>query len=147
MRKNHLKFTQKEKEIDMVKFKILLKNNGNATRKNPTKIQTMTVESNKAKTIIIHLTQRKKLCKQKMAENNSKLSLSGKFDFAPEDILDKLLLFDLKKTSEDKTFDSILEKIPDENDIYYMEHREGTNTLGLKKDPKNAGKDELITMF
>ena len=49
--------------------------------------------------------------------------LSGKFDFDIEEILDKLLLFDLKKTSEDKIFDSILEKLPDKNDIYYMEYR------------------------
>ena len=53
-----------------------------------------------------------------MAENNSKLFLSEKFDFEPEEILGKLLLFDFKKTSEEKIFDSILEKIPDKNDIY-----------------------------
>ena len=58
-----------------------------------------------------------------MAENSSKVMLSGKFDFDIEEILDKLLLFDLKKTSEDKIFDSILEKLPDKNDIYYMEYR------------------------
>ena len=34
-----------------------------------------------------------------MAENNSKLFLSRKFDFDPKEILDKSLLFDLKKTS------------------------------------------------
>ena len=55
-----------------------------------------------------------------MVENNSKLLLSWKFDFDPEEILDKSLLFDLKKTSEDKIFDSILEKISDKNDIYYQ---------------------------
>ena len=32
-----------------------------------------------------------------MVENNSKLLLSGKCDFDPEEILDKLLLFNLKK--------------------------------------------------
>ena len=58
-----------------------------------------------------------------------------------------MLLFDLKETSEDKIFDSILKKIPDKNDIYYMEHREGTNTFRLRKDPKKAEKDELITML
>ena len=57
-------------------------------QKNPTKVQTMTVESSKAKTTINHPRQRKKLCEQKMAENNSKLLLSGKFDFDPEEILD-----------------------------------------------------------
>ena len=82
-----------------------------------------------------------------MAENNSKLLLSGKFNFDPEETLDKSLLFDLKKTSEDKIFDSILEKIPDKNCIYYIEHREEMNTFRLRKDPKKAEKDELITML
>ena len=76
-----------------------------------------------------------------MVENNSKLLLSGKFDFDSEGILDKSFLFGLKKTSEDKIFDSILEKIPDKNDIYYTEHKEGTNAFRLRKDPKKAEKD------
>ena len=53
----------------------------------------------------------------------------------------------MKKTSEDKIFASIFEKIPDKNDIYYIEHREGTNVFRLRKDPKRAEKDELITML
>ena len=73
-----------------------------------------------------------------MVENNSKLFLSGKFDFDPEEILNLLLLFNLKKTSEDKIFDSILKKIPDKNDIYYIKHREGTNAFRLRKDPKKS---------
>ena len=67
----------------------------------------MTVELSNVKTRIIHLRQRKTLHKQKMAENNSKLLLSGTFDFDPEEILDKLLLFSLKKISKDRIFDSI----------------------------------------
>ena len=58
-----------------------------------------------------------------MVENSSKVILSGEFDFDTEEILDELFLFDLKKTSKDKIFYSILEKLPDKNDIYYMEHR------------------------
>ena len=77
-----------------------------------------------------------KTSRTEMAENNSKLFLSEKFDFEPEEILDKLLLFDFKKTSEEKIFDSILEKIPDKNDIYYIEHREGTNAFRIRKDSK-----------
>ena len=87
----------------------------------------MAVESNKAKPIINHLRQRRKLHEQKMLEKNSKLLLSGKFDFDPEEILDKSLLFNLKKTRKDEIFDSILEKIPDKNNVYYIKHREGTN--------------------
>ena len=82
-----------------------------------------------------------------MAENNSKLFLSGKFDFDPQEMFDKFLLFNLKKTSEEKLFHSILEKIPDKNDIYYREHRRGTNASRIRKDSKQAKKDELKTML
>ena len=99
------------------------------------------------KNTIIHLRQRKRLREQKMVENNSKLLSSRKFDFESEEILDKSLLFGLNKTSKDKIFDSILEKMPDKNDIDYTEHRQGTNAFRLRKDPQKAEKDELITML
>ena len=67
-------------------------------KKKLAKSQTMTVESSKAKTIIIHPSQRKKLREQKMAENNSNLLLSKKSDFDPGEILNKSALFDLKKS-------------------------------------------------
>ena len=35
-----------------------------------------------------------------MAENNSKLLVSGKFDSDPKEIFDEWLLFNLKNTSE-----------------------------------------------
>ena len=60
----------------------------------------MTAESSKAKTTIIHLRQSKNLREQKMPENNSKLLLLRKFDFDPEEILGKLLLFDLRKNKQ-----------------------------------------------
>ena len=53
----------------------------------------------------------------------------------------------MKKTSEEKLFHSILEKIPDKNDVYYREHRRGTNASRIRKDSKQAKKDELKTMF
>ena len=34
-----------------------------------------------------------------------------------------------------------------QNDVYYIEHREGTNASRLRKDPKKTEKDELITML
>ena len=147
-RKNHLKFKQKEKQDNYGEIlNVINKNNKNVTREKPTKTQAMVVESGMEETTINHLRQRKKLCEQKMVENNLKLLLSGKFDFDPKEILDKSFLFDLEKTSEDKIFDSILEKIPDKTDIYYIEHREGTNSFRLRKDPKKADKDELTTML
>ena len=91
--------------------------------KKTTKAQTLIVESKRTKTTMKHLRERKKIREQKMAKNNSKSLLSGKCDFDSEEILDKLLLFDLKKTSEEKIFDLILEKIPDKTDTYYIENR------------------------
>ena len=73
--------------------------------------------------------------------------LSGKFGFDPKEMLDKLLLFDLKETSEEKIFDSLLERILDKIGIYYIEHRDGRNAFRIRKDPKQAKKDELKTML
>ena len=73
--------------------------------------------------------------------------LSGKVDFDPKEMLDKLLLFDLKETSEEKIFDSLLERILDKIGIYYIEHREGRNAFRIRKDSKQAKKDELKTML
>ena len=78
-----------------------------------------------------------------MGKNNSKAIISGTLGFDPEDYLDKSLLLDLKKTSKEKIFDAIIEKIPDSNK-YYIEHREKTNAIGIRKDEKQGEKDELI---
>ena len=87
MRKNHLKFTRKEKKDKYGETSNVIKKNiDNVIRKNSTKAQTITVESSKGKTTIIQPRQRKKLRERKMVENNSKLLLSGKFDFDPEEI-------------------------------------------------------------
>ena len=66
--------------------------------------------------------------------------LSGKFDFDPEEILDKSLLFDSKKASEEIIYDFILEKIPDKNNIYYTEHSGVTNAFRIRKDSKQDEK-------
>ena len=52
-------------------------------------------------------------------------------------------MFDLKKISEEKFFDAILEKIPD-NDTYYVEHRGGTNAFRITKNEKQVEKDEIM---
>ena len=67
-----------------------------------------------------------------MVKRKSKSLLSGTSDFKSDEYLAKSLLFHLWKSSQEKTFSSILEKIPD-NDTYYIEHREGTNAFGIRK--------------
>ena len=60
--------------------------------------------------------------------------------------MEKSLLFDLKKSSEEKIFDAILEKIP-ENETYFMKHREGTNAFCIRKDKKEVEKAKIITLI
>ena len=125
MRKNHLKFTWKEKKNDYREILgVINKSKENVKRKKTTKAQTMTVESKRVKTTIKHPMQSKiNFANKNKVENNSKLLLSGKFDFDPQEILDKSLLFDLKKTSGEKIFGLILEKLLGKDDIYYIGHR------------------------
>ena len=78
---------------------VINKNNENVKRKKATKAQTMTVQSKEWKQQLNIQGKEKKLQEQRMVENNSKLLLSGKTDFDPNEVLDKSLLFDLKKTS------------------------------------------------
>ena len=104
----------------------------------------MTIESKKAKTTIKHPRETKKLRKQKMAKNKSKLFLSGKFDFDPEEILDKSLSFDSKKNKWRK---NIWFNIWYLIWLDYIEHREGMNTLIIRKDSKQTERDELKTML
>ena len=66
-------------------------------------------KADKSEVTIKHPQELKKLLK-KIAKKNSSI-----FDFDPEEYLDKPLLFNLKKTSKEKTFDAMLEKIPYNN--------------------------------
>ena len=90
-----------------------------------------------------HPRDRKKAIEIKLAKNNSKAIISGTFGFDPEDYLDKSLLFDLKKASEEKIFDTLIEKMLD-NDKSHIEHREGANAFRIRKDEKQGQKNELI---
>ena len=67
-------------------------------------------------------------------------------DFDTEEYLDKSLLFNLRKTSKEKIFDAILEKILD-NDNYYIKHKESTNGFRIRKDEKHVEKDEIIKLI
>ena len=119
------------------------KKNKNVPRKKPQKTQTMQIEVKKSIETPKHPSERKKFLQQQMAKKNSKTILRRTFDFDPEENLDKSLLFNLRKTSEEKCFDSILEKIPN-NDTYYIEHREGSNAFRIRKDKNQPEKDWII---
>ena len=90
--------------------------------------------------------KKKKRKRKEKKRKNSEFTLSGTFDVDLEEYLDKSLLFNLKKTSEEKIFDAILEKIPNSN-TYYIKHREGTNAFHIRKDEKQVIKDEIIKLI
>ena len=60
----------------------------------------------------LHRRKRKMLKEQKIAPKNSEALLSD-IEFDPEEILNKSLLFDLKKTSEEKILDRLIENLPE----------------------------------
>ena len=119
------------------------KNKTISHKKKPQKAQTVQIEAEKSIHTPKHPRERKKFIEQQMGKKNSKGILSKTFDFDPAEYLDKSLLFDLKKTSEEKIFDSILEKIPD-TDTYYIEHKEGSNAFRITKDRDHQEEDQII---
>ena len=74
-----------------------------------------------------------------MATKNSKTVLLN-FDFDPKNYIVIDLLFNLKKTSEEKIIDRIIEKLPDDNDNLYIENREGTNLFQTTCNKKQKKK-------
>ena len=91
----------------------------------------------------LHPRKRKTLKEQKIATKNSEALLSN-FEFDPEEILDKILLSDLKKTSEKKIIDRLIENFPKENDQYYIEHRESTNSFQVRHNRNQKEKEDLF---
>ena len=81
-----------------------------------------------------------------MAKNNSKSILPGTFDSDPEECLNKSLVTDLKKTSEEKFFDAIIEKLLN-NGTCFIKHRNGINAFRIRKDQKKAEKDKIIKVI
>ena len=71
------------------------------------------------------------------------------FNFDLEEYLDKSLLFDLKKTSEEKYSMGYWKRYQIVIILcaYYIEHREGTNAFCIKKDTKQAQKDDIIKVI
>ena len=61
--------------------------------------------------------------------------------------MEKSLIFDLKKTSEEKILDRFIEKFPEENDKYYIRNREGTNVFTIRPDKNQRDKEYLFNLI
>ena len=67
--------------------------------------------------------------------NNSSLLMAGEFNFSPEKILNKRLVFDISMVDEEIIMEKIIEGLDDpylKNDKYWIEHEPGSNYFMLR---------------
>ena len=99
--------------------------------------QTKTVESRKAKTTIKHPRKRKRLCEEKMAENNSSCCYLENLTLIPKKFWINNFYLTRKNQVKKKYLNPYLKKTSGKNDIYYIEHRENkNNAFRIRKDLK-----------
>ena len=81
-----------------------------------------------------------------IAAENAETLLKGKFNFSPQKILNKTMLFDTCRINEEKIMDKFLEAFPVNNDELYILHEPGTNAFTLKREckQKNLQKERII---
>lgn len=91
----------------------------------------------------LHPWERKKIKEWKIAAGNSE-AIASNFKFYSREFLNKSLLFNLKKTSEEKILDRLIKNLPEGNNEYYIEHRNGTNSFCRRQDKKQQEKDKLF---
>ena len=66
--------------------------------------------------------------------------MEEKFNFSPEKILNKTILFDVSKINEEKIIDKIIENLPADNDKLYIAHEQGSNPFFLNVKMENKPK-------
>ena len=72
----------------------------------------------------------------KIARENVSVLMGGKFVFDPEVFLNKTVLFDTSKVSEEKIVDKILESLPADNNSIYLTHKPGRNSFSLRREDR-----------
>ena len=59
----------------------------------------------------------------------------GEFDFNPQNVLNKTLIFDTKKINEEIIMNKIIEALSDKkNDVFFIEHPIVSNYFTLKRE-------------
>ena len=81
------------------------------------------------------------------AINNSSMLMDDEFNFSPQKILNKKLIFDISMVDEETIIDKIIEGLNDpylENDKYWIEHEPGSNyfTVRLEDGKKITAKSQ-----
>ena len=81
-----------------------------------------------------HPWNRTKRKEKEIAAENTKLLLNNKFDFSPNKILNKVLLFDTSRVNNEVMMDKIINAQPKDNDDYYIEHPIDLNYIILRRE-------------
>ena len=69
-----------------------------------------------------------------LARDNVSALKNEKLAFDPKKILNKTLLLDTSKIEEELIIDKIIQALPPDNDGFYIEHPEGSNSFTLKRE-------------
>ena len=83
---------------------------------------------------MVHPRDKMKNKAAQIARDNVSALMNEKFVFDPKKILNKTLLFDTSKIDEELIMDKIMQVLPPDNDEFYIEHPEGSNSFTLKRE-------------
>ena len=86
------------------------------------------------KQVLVHPRGRNKRKEKKIIGKNTNLLSKNEFDFSPKKIWNKVLLFDTLRVDDKVIMDKIIEKLPKDNDRYYIEHVTDSNKFILRKE-------------
>ena len=88
----------------------------------------------KTKNGLKHRRDRLKEKELQIARDNVTALMEGKFNFSPEKILNKTILFDVSIINEERIIDKTIENLPADNDELYIAHESGSNSFSLKRE-------------
>ena len=84
------------------------------------------------KTDLKHPRDRLKEKESQIARDNVTVLLEEKFNFSPEKIVNKTILFDVSKINEERIIGKIIENLSVDYDEPYIAHETGSDSFSLK---------------
>ena len=81
-----------------------------------------------------HPRDKRKSKEGQIARDNVTTLMNGKFNFDPQKILNRTMLFHTTKIDEEIIMDRIIEALPPTNDECYIEHPVASNSFTLKRE-------------
>ena len=83
---------------------------------------------------LVHPRDKMKNKPAQIAMDNVAALMNEKLAFDPKKVLNKTLLFHTSKIDEELIIDKFIQALPPDNDEFYIEHPEGSNSFTLKRE-------------